>query len=574
MSAPDTGTLEGLEVGKIKGRFLVPGYQRGYRWTALEVTRLLDDIRGSTSTYYLQPIVVKALGDDSWELIDGQQRLTTLFLIIRHFKLKGYVPRAEIKYTIAYETRPKSAEYLLNPVEDGARTNIDFFHMHGAWEAIGKWLEKQDDATTAAFEIYSAFTKRVKVIWYEAPDTADSIEIFTRLNIGKIPLTDAELVKALVLSRSQDKHWPERAYSVASEWDAIERDLRNPELWAFVTAKSEEEATHIRLLLDILADQDHGKALRDRERPPFHTFETLRPRIMADPKKFWDRVADLHSLLLGWFEERDSFHKIGYLVACGVRFDEVLDQSTGKSKPEFITSLNTMISTGRQCLNNLKASDVRDLSYDTNYDLIKRALLLMNVEAIRQLTKSSERFSFKAYAERKWSLEHIHAQNSDDLETVEQWTSWLTQHKDALAGLPATLMDGQQRAILESRIDEALPTITREKFQELETELRKAFPSSDAQSAAEEHLIGNLALLEKNDNSTLNNAVFEVKRQTILRLDREGSYIPMCTRNVFLKYYTTERAQQLHFWSPQDRVSYLTAIEEKIAPYLTPEAAP
>src|SRR4051812_28296038 len=98
-STTDHGTFEGLEVGKIAGSFFVPGYQRGYRWGDIEVTRLLQDIRDSEgSTYYLQPIVVKSIGVDRWELIDGQQRLTTLALIIRYFK--AYVPQAEVKYSI------------------------------------------------------------------------------------------------------------------------------------------------------------------------------------------------------------------------------------------------------------------------------------------------------------------------------------------------------------------------------------------------------------------------------------------------------------------------------------------
>ena len=78
-------------VSQIKGIFRIPSYQRGYRWTSDEIVRLLDDIyehRESSNSYYLQPIVVKNLSDDNtpieeieYELIDGQQRLTTLFLL-------------------------------------------------------------------------------------------------------------------------------------------------------------------------------------------------------------------------------------------------------------------------------------------------------------------------------------------------------------------------------------------------------------------------------------------------------------------------------------------------------------
>jgi hypothetical protein len=277
--------------------------------------------------------------------------------------------------------------------------------------------------------------------------------------------------------------------------------------------------------------------------------------------------------VLGWFEERNAFHKIGYLTACGVRFDEVLAEATGKTKSQFLARLDEMIATDRRGLGRLTASALSELAYGDDDDLIKRALLLMNVETVRKLTNSTERYSFRTHAARKgnWSLEHIHAQNSAGLNTVEQWTEWLRQHRDALADLPT--VGAVARAVLESRINEALPTITLEKFQELESELRVIFSADDPDTTAEEHAIGNLALLERDDNSSLSNAAFEVKRQRILALDRAGSYIPICTRNVFLKYYTADRAQQLQFWSLQDRAGYLTAIERELAPYLQPELA-
>ena len=68
--------------------------------------------------------------------------------------------------------------------------------------------------------------------------------------------------------------------------------------------------------------------------------------------------------------------------------------------------------------------------------------------------------------------------------------------------------------------------------------------------------------------------MFEVKRREILRLDREGYYIPVCTRNVFLKYYTAEASEQLHFWSAVDRDAYYAAIESELAPYLSEEDVP
>jgi hypothetical protein len=576
-AAAGSGTFESRVVNRITGSFFVPRYQRGYRWGKDEVTRLLDDIQESKNVYYLQPIVVKAMDDGRWELIDGQQRLTTLYLILQFMRLGGLYPPAEAKYSLEYETRPLSWDYLKNPDAVGAASNIDFFHIFQARQAIKTWFARQEDAGLAAINLYQAFAERVRVIWYEAPDV-DSSELFRRLNVGRIPLTDAELVKAQVLALSRHIEGSDRAHSIAAEWDVIERDLRDPELWAFITAAPSGEATHIRLLLDTMADrltrELSMEVLRGRTRPQFHTFETLRPKIVADPEAFWNDVVDLQSLVLGWFEQRDTFHKIGYLTAIGVRFDEILDMALGPTsadaaatKSEFVARLDTRI---RVHL-GVSQDSLRGLDYEArrDYDKLTEALLLMNVETIRNMNHSTERFSFQAYAAGKWSLEHIHAQNSIGLSTADQWAEWLLQHRDALDGL--TDLPPEVRNDLTMKITEAIPTVTLEKFHELEAELRRLFTARDGTSEADEHAISNLALLERDTNSALNNAVFEVKRRRVLALDRDGAYVPVCTRNVFLKYYTDDRAQQVHFWSMQDREAYMLAIERELAPYLSAE---
>ncbi len=99
-AATDAGTttLTERKVGEISGHFLVPSYQRGFRWGTHEVEQLLNDIRASEgSNYYLQPVVVRR-GDESFELIDGQQRLTTLFLIHRY--IKTHFPTSELEYSL------------------------------------------------------------------------------------------------------------------------------------------------------------------------------------------------------------------------------------------------------------------------------------------------------------------------------------------------------------------------------------------------------------------------------------------------------------------------------------------
>jgi hypothetical protein len=559
--------LEPRRVGDVEGTFVVRDYQRGYRWGAEEVRRLLDDINDAGGRpYYLQPVVVKRLDDGRWELVDGQQRLTTLYLALRY--IKRHILSAEPRYTLSYETRPDSATYLDSPTEAASVGNIDYFHMYQAITCIENWFRKQQNETQAAIDLHTALSKTVYVIWYEAPDTPefDSRTLFTRLNVGRIPLTDAELVKALLLSRI------ERKQETAAQWDSFEQDLHDPEVWAFATGTADGGPTRISLLLDTVADTVAGTPAGS-ERPLYHTFEQLRPDIEKSPQSaqdLWNAVVELHSLVQGWYDDRNLFHKIGYLVAADrASFLELVGLARGTSKSEFDAVLDGLI---RDSL-SLSPRGVESLTYQTPTKTA-RALLLMNVETVRRRTQSSMRYSFDAQARRQWSFEHIHAQNSQGLSTVEQWTAWLREHRTALEALD---LPEAERAALTERIDKALPTISSETFEPLHRELTLLFTAEDdagdpddpgARDHSDVDAITNLALLARDDNSVLSNAVFEVKRREIIALDRRGSYIPVCTRNVFLKYYTDAGAQQLHFWGPRDRRGYLDAMLDALGPYL------
>lgn len=581
-TSADIGALLDLKlVGDITGRFFVARYQRGYRWTQHEVTRLLDDIWGNGDRpYSLQPIVVKRLGDDEWELVDGQQRLTTIYLIFLYMQRVGLQLEGPL-YSIRYETRDGSETYLKKLDASLRDENIDYFHMYNAYECIQQWFESHGPRRqNVANKLYGYLFDNVRVIWYEASAEIDSSTLFTRLNVGRIPLTDAELVKALLLLRVRDDgERADRAHELAAQWDAIERDLRKPDVWAFVTtAASDDFPTRITLLLDTLAGGPIGHA-----RPRFHTFDTLREMVEEmSPGAVWTEVVDLHGLLMGWYEDRDLYHKIGYLVAVGQRFGDLVSLAKGSTKSGFHALLDQRI---RRSL-GLSASAVMGLGYDTDYDKCARLLLLLNVETVRLVKDSTERYPFRRHhgngGERggalSWSLEHIHAQQTEALTKADQWREWLRLHRDALDGLRG--VDPQRRTALAAKIDASIDGIDGQLFTDLASRITKIFTHDDEATAAMHsmHAVTNLALLPSGANSALSNAVFEVKRRRIIELDRKGAFIPICTRWVFLKYYTEAGAQQVHFWGAQDRESYLEAMVSPdtgvLAPYLLPEEQP
>lgn len=554
--------LEPKLVGDIDGKFYVPAYQRGYRWGRHEVKSLLDDIwEGRGKPYYLQPIVVKRHGEE-WELVDGQQRLTTLFLIFQYMKAEG-LQSSGATYSMRYKTRDDSAAYLEAPAPELSQRNIDFFHIFEAYSCIQDWFESHEHRRQfAANAIYGALFEDVRVIWYEAPDDVDANKLFRRLNVGRIPLTDAELVKAMLLSRSRrEAGGGNRAPEIAAQWDSFERDLRDPDVWAFVTGRSSQDPTHIDLLLDTLAGGPTG-----RERAPFHTFNTLKESILTSPYTFWDKVVGMHAVLMGWHANRDLYHKIGFLIAQQVTtFGELLDQGRGKTKRAFEAELNGQI---RDHI-KLTASGLGDLMYQN--DRTGRVLLLMNVETIRQRRDSFERYSFREHAAGHWSLEHIHAQGAEGIRrSKDQWDAWLRLHRRALEALDD--VDPSAKRTLLARTDEVLAgqEIRERDFQDLEREFRTLLSLETEASDDATHSISNLALLDSGDNSALSNSVFAVKRNEVLRRDRVGSYIPVCTRNVFLKYYSPDE-QQMHFWSTEDRAKYIDAMTGILRDYLLPD---
>ncbi len=574
----------------VSGDFLVPSYQRGYRWGEEQVTQLLNDIRANQndiranqkeadqreegpSDYFLQPIVVLRKDENTWELIDGQQRLTTLFLITKYIVTK--VPDARLQYSLSYETRDRdgrSSRAFLESVgssqaESQRTDNIDYFHIAQAYDVISDWFESHSDPSQAAKEIYTALSRWVYVIWYEAPVGTNPNELFKRLNRDRIPLTDSELIKALVLAQSGASEGDSgRRQEIAAQWDGFERDLRNPQFWAFLTGSSQTQSTHIEFLFkSMVATQNK------RSRWVFNEVWKLIRDIGA--ASFWSDVVERHGLLTGWFNDRELYHRIGYLVATGDSIQDLIVVSTAQTHSAFRATLRSRI---RSRL-NLTRNEVSLLRYDNSRDDKKcfDVLFLMNVETIVKSEDSGSRFDFHSFASQGWSLEHIHAQNSQSLTTERERRDWIVAHQRKIEDTIWQFKGQEDQAsevLTQMRHHLSIPENKTDEtsFQKILDGVFQLFSVPDDAGGAEEvHGLGNLALLQRDFNSKLNNAVFLLKRERILELDKAGAYILPCTRNVFLKYYTSSGEQQLSLWGPTDQSSYYEQILETIKDFLT-----
>lgn len=558
--------LELKTVGDIEGDFFVPSYQRGYRWGKDEVRRLLEDVSANGKEgYCLQPVVVRKK-NEKYELIDGQQRLTTIYLIYKFMRDKGGQFMPAPKFALTYDTRDKSAEFLKDMDASLREENIDFWFMTQAYETIENWFAEQN-SISVFLEISSYFEKNVKIIWYEVEvkNDEDAIGLFTRLNIGKIPLTSAELVKAMFLSRNNNEMNKEKQQEISLQWDNMEKELHNDSLWYFLTNETGKESyqTRIDLVLDLIANKP---AISKDDNYTFFYFDTLRKQNV-NLDDIWNKILHTFLVLKDWFEDHTLYHKIGYLIAAdALTLQDVFQLAEGKTKTQFAAGLDEQMKKSIDCKVNYA-----ELSYTKadDYRKISTLLLLFNVESVRLIDGEAQRFPFDKFKSQKnhvsWSLEHIHAQQSEGMRTQEVWKKWLAMHIPSIMAL-----EGNNEALIE-KMQTACdkPKLEGNEFKSIQEQVIQKLSAPG--SVEYMHSISNLALINTSDNAALNNATFDVKRNEIIEMDKKGQYIPFCTKMVFLKYYTESKDNQVHFWGPADRIAYIKGMNRVLAPYLPEE---
>lgn len=570
--------------------YFIPSYQRGYRWETRQVIDLLDDIMEFQQKeefekgefYCLQPIVIGRT-NNGLEVIDGQQRLTTLYLILLYLK-STLVSEWMITetYTLNYETRPDSERYLREEIENikyPDMSNPDYYHISNAYLTIKNWFEsniKAGNTTKLSFLNTLLDTKEnddgvdirnnVRFIWYEIDKDEVAEEIFTRINMGKIPLTNSELIKGLFYIANNAKSVEINKYQInmAYEWDRIEYSLQDDKLWFFLNKSPSDKPTRIEFIFDLIANK-HAQECEiavNKNIDKYYTFyifnELIRHR--KDRKgELWSEIKTYFRTFEEWYIDDTNYHLIGYVVHLGEKISHLIRESSILSKTAFREYLISIIKDN--ITNDFEKRNVgtlRALRYGHDDTLLHKVLLLFNVETSRR--SKYVRFPFDRFVDGKWTLEHIHAQNSEDIKVHGARIKLLKEQKDFLE------MSGNNHALVQ-KISKMLDEIQIENddFRKLQDEIFEKY-SDDIRL----HGIDNLALLSGGDNSSLSNNIFPIKRTMIKQLDEKGSFIPICTKNVFLKYYSNN-VEHNYFWDTDDRDSYFEKIRDMLQAYWTEE---
>jgi hypothetical protein len=435
----------------------------------------------------------------------------------------------------------------------------------------------------------------VRFIRYEIPKEINPIEVFIRLNVGKIPLTDAELVKALLLqsdkySEDEREFNKMKLFEIATEWDRIEYTLQNEEFWYFINNHNNIKPTHIEFIFDLIADKINKEKKYFDPKPLKHATFLIFSEYLQDlidngkeridaVEDIWQQVAEYFEYFNDWYRNRVLFHYIGLLITLH-RGNQIIDTLILKSKEltkeQFQKYLESEIGEQMLIKKTRKNSDgtyqevgLDDLIYKSGEDqqnnddknVIHCILLLHNVYATLKSDKEIARFPFNLYKQtkenEKWSLEHIHAQNSEDITKKENQKTWLKDHIQSLSNKP----EKNEFADLIERMQELCNAdeIEKEKFESIVNEVYTTINRLSDANKEHIHSISNLCLVDSYTNSQLNNSVFDVKREIIKNRELQGCYIPICTRNVFMKAYTSYPLNNA-YWTAEDREGYLESI--------------
>ncbi len=563
----------------LKNSFFIPAYQRGYRWTDVQVEQLLNDIwkfakkeKNNEDFYCLQPVVVKSREEKNYEVIDGQQRLTTIYIILNYFNKRLTEEYKKRLYAIGYETRPDSFKFLQNIDFERHEENIDYFHIYKAYETIKNWFEDKQNIIN---DFESTVINKTKVIWYETESNINSIDIFTRINIGKIPLTNAELVKALLLQNGnfQEGKVCLKQLQIASEWDSIEKTLQDNAFWYFIynPDNSLKYDNRIEYIFDLMKN----KKKDDETDFTFNEFykefdESKQGKGSPDIDAIWLRIKNYFLSFEEWYKNKELYHLIGFLVDCGYDINTLKEKTRKRTKTAFKKYLKDEIKKGIEC-------QIDELNYGDKH--IKKILLLFNIQTILATENTDMRFPFYRYKDEQWDIEHVRSQTEKQItgNTRKEWTIDVLEyftgqkgysdqtekevHKAAIETLQAKEQEYSNRLI--KMLD--AEKIDDQTFNQLYKDLESLFQESEEPENIDS--ISNLALLDAATNRSYKNAMFPIKRKTIIENDMSGVFIPICTKNVFLKSYS-KRLGEVMYWKNSDANDYLTEIKKTLKEYL------
>lgn len=654
-------TINQFAIGELlDGRyFYIPSYQRGYRWTEKQVGDLLRDLlcfsndlanKGNKDEkdqfYCLQPIIARPItdidqlktifGDDFndsilehgvWEIIDGQQRLTTIFLLYKYLlDQKGWDAETlkdeedgEELYHICYATRKGSSSFLenlsLKAIKDSSeevfKENVDYFHMANAFKYISEWIKTDgksiniryqlggslDNVRTSLFKLLNGMSDTkggsVQVLWYELAENKGkrNIKEFQKINTGKIRLTDAELIKGLFLLEknfSTSEKYIKQS-ELALEWEFIENTLHANNFWYFLQKKGFDMPNRIDLLFNLIykkaalkniQEEDWDAKLKEVDiqlsdarqseifRFYYNRFEgKIGEDLQHEVGKAWDEVMELYRTLDDWFCTPSIYNYIGLLSQCGEDLCRLVLHyeylPEESTRLDFEDYLKERISFH---LRKVKIDNEKKLILSTykEHDNIYKVLLTLNIHLLNEQNQKLESES-DVY---KFPFDVLNAQNWD-IEHIDSFhTNALKKDNDKKEWIETALADRSDELSKDEK-EQINLKIEENALDDAINIIKRNAQEVDTEEEIK-NTIGNLTLLDAATNRMYGNSLFCTKRRIIIERIKQGVFVPVATQYIFAKFFD-QKGTNRSLWTKEDMEAYHSYIYNVISNYLINE---
>lgn len=465
----------------VKNSYVIGKYQRGYRWDSINVKELLEDIyedelveyydfkgeefqsncfvfnslinkikeKKGSEKYCLQPLVVREL-NDKYNVIDGQQRLTTIYIILKALDDASSENNFPDTFSIEYESRANSGEFLTNIAVNTEPDSIDSEYMLQAFIFARDWfIRKNNDFLKASIDysgdkdiicnefcqlMRNTILNKTKFIWDEVEEgtvnfNKNEQKIFADRNTGRLELTDSELIKSLFMNPeyygATDNGIKDRQILISEIWDIYENELHKQKFWRFVPIDNNyrekyEKSTRIDAIFYLLIVKNEIRIKESEENDLFKAIKSWidkkvdesnenKTDIMVD---CWREVCDIFDGINELYENSEIYNLLSLY--------EMIEDDSNRVYKTYLEVLCVNKSERKKILTQLTKSklfgngiekSLKSLRYP-NSNYIRNILVAYNI-AITNSAIPINRFDFHFFDTivGKWDVEHIYSTN-------------------------------------------------------------------------------------------------------------------------------------------------------------------
>ena len=579
--------IENVENIFKKRIYNIPEYQRGYKWSEEDVNALLNDInnfqideKDESKFYCLQNITIKKQknSENIYEVIDGQQRLTTLSILLSYLGETKLLEEDD-KYKIQYYIREESQSFLYQLLQETDKDYLndkleyiddfdkdydsqDVFHFCLAKHTIIKFFGNDDNKKE---NFKNKLLKNVKLIVNDVNDVKGET-IFKNLNSNKVALEYYDLIRAIFITRVKKEG---NDIDLAEKRIKIGIDIDNMNIWwsdenikEYFKMFSNEN--NISMLYDLYwkcckedANKNKAELNNDNKSNNEALFKYL-DSLSNNSEEVLKKVVRFHNTMADWYEDKEIYHLLGF-IGKHIKKIEIEKKEDNKTKynedniiyiwkkwennttrESFKKALKDIIKNNlikaedsnndnnklyENYLNSIE--DINNYRYYRKDDTIK---LLVLMDIIKILQNTNHKLPANYFSANDEDIEHIFSKTPNNETTIE----------DAIENIEL-IVDLVNDDSYKNELNEYKIGLEEEKkIKEEKTTLYSIGKLEKYREVIKEvpyvHSIGNLVLLDSSTNKSYGNASYIDKRRIIIELYESGDkYIRNHTSSIFSK---------------------------------------